>query len=57
MLLYGSEIWGHTVAEPIEKVQIAFCGVGKTANNVAILVEIGSLPMFIQYHKRCVKYC
>ena len=59
-VLYGSEIWGHTVAEPIEKVQITFCkfilGVGKTANNVAILGEVGRLPMFIQYHKRCVKY-
>ena len=26
-------------------------GVGKTANNVAILREVGRLPMFIQYHK------
>ena len=60
VLLYGSEIWGHTVAEPVEKVQITFCkfilGVGKTANNVAILGEVGKLPMFIQYQKRCVKY-
>lgn len=47
------------MAEPIEKVQIAFCkfllGVSKNTNNAAVLGELGRFPMYVQYYKRCIK--
>ena len=50
VLLYGSEIWGHTVAKPIEKVQITFC---KFILASCIPVKStdfgGSLPIFLPF--------
>ena len=60
ILFYGAELWGHSMVDSIERVQISFCkyilGVGKAACNEAVLGEVGRLPMFVQYHKKCIKY-
>ena len=60
ILFYGTELWGHSMVDSIERVQISFCkyilGVGKAACNEAVLGEVGRLPMFVQYNKKCIKY-
>ena len=60
ILFYGAELWGHSMVDSIERVQLSFCkyilGVGKAACNEAVLGEVGRLPMFVQYHKKCIKY-
>ena len=60
ILCYGSEIWGHTYQDQIEKIHVSFCkfvlGVSKTASNSAVLGECGRLPLSIHYQKRYVKF-
>ena len=50
----------HFIGSPLGTLQISFCkyilGVGKAACNEAVLGEVGRLPMFVQYHKKCIKY-
>ena len=52
ILFYGAELWGHSMVDSIERVQLSFCkyilGVGKAACNEAVLGEVGRLPMFVQ---------
>ena len=57
---YGSEIWGYTYSEDIEKVQTKFCkqyiGLNqKTPDNFA-LGECGRLPLAVSYMTQTVKY-
>lgn len=60
ILLYGSEIWGFSVTDHIEKVQNSFCryilGVSTHTPTLAVLAETGRYPMYVQYYKRCAKY-
>ena len=60
ILLYGSEIWGHTYSDIIEQVHVSFCkkviGVGSKTSNVAVLGECGRHPLYIFYYKKCIAY-
>ena len=60
ILLYGSEIWGFTYVDAIEKVQTLylkrFLCIGKFASNKALLGETGRCSMFIYSQLRVIKY-
>ena len=60
ILCYGSEIWGHTYQDQIEKIHVNFCKFvldgSKTASNSAVLGECGRVPLSIHYQKRYVKF-
>ena len=60
ILLYGSQIWGHSDCKAVERVHLKFCkrllGVGSTASDVAVLGEIGRSPLAIHFKMRCIKY-
>ena len=52
ILLYKSEIWGHSDSKAVERVHLTFCkrllGVGRTTSDVAVLGELGCSPLDIQ---------
>ena len=60
ILLYGSEIWGYSYVDVIEKVHIRFCkhwlGIPKGSSDVAALGECGRYPLFVKYNLRCISY-
>ena len=60
ILLHGSDIWGHSDCEAVERVHLKFCkpllGVGSTTSDVAVLGELGRSPLAINYKMRCIKY-
>lgn len=60
ILLYGSEIWGYTVRQDIEKVHLLFCkrllGASTNTSDLAVLGETGRLPLHVHYYVRCIKY-
>ena len=60
ILLYGSEIWGTTECEVIEKVHKKFLkrvlGVGQNAPDAFIYGETGRCPLFVLYYVRCINY-
>jgi hypothetical protein len=60
ILTYGSEIWGYEYSEVTEKIQAKFCKkilkVPTCASNIAVLGELGRLPLCTHYMVRCVKY-
>ena len=60
ILYYGSEIWGFVYSQQIEQVQLQFCkfllGTSTTANDAAVLGELGRLPLYVTYMKKCIKY-
>ena len=60
ILCYASEIWGFMSAEMIERVQRKFCkwmlNVKRSTNNLAILSELGRLPLCIERKVKIVKY-
>ena len=60
ILLYGSDIWGHSDCAAVERVHLKFCkpllGVGSTTSDVAVLGELGRSPLAINYKMRCIKY-
>ena len=60
ILTFGSEIWGFSYSEEIERVQIDFCryflGVNTSVNNSVILGECGRLPLCSIYLVKCIKY-
>ena len=60
ILCYGSEIWGFTYSEVIEKTHIRFCKrYCSLSTNVAdffALGECGRLPLCTTYLSNCVKY-
>ena len=57
---YGSEIWGFTQAEEIEKVHRHFCkfslGIPKTTSNLACYGELGRTPLVVKRKVTMVKY-
>ena len=59
-MLYGSEIWGLSSPACMEAVQIYACkqflNVKMQTCNDVVLGDLGRYPMFIQAHKRCIKY-
>jgi hypothetical protein len=60
IILYTSEIWGHSPSIAIESVHAKFCkfviGVGNHVSNVAVLGECGRESLNISCHVRCIKY-
>ena len=62
ILLYGSEVWGFSEAENIERIHTEYCrhigllGVPSHTPNVAVLAETGRMPLYLLYYKRCIKY-
>jgi hypothetical protein len=60
ILTYGAEVWGFHAALDIEKIHISFCksvlGVNSKTSNVAVLGELGRMPMNILRQKRILKY-
>jgi len=60
ILVYGSQIWGHTYSPEIEQIQLQFCkyylGVNSSVNNSMVLGECGRLPLCVYYHTICIKY-
>ena len=60
ILLYGSEIWGMKSPQCIEQLHIYACKrflkVNVNACNDAILGDLGRYPLYINAHKRCIKY-
>jgi hypothetical protein len=60
ILIYGSEIWGYEYAEPIEHIHTTFCKkivkVPSNASHIAVLGEMGRLPIFFVYTVKCVKF-
>ena len=60
ILTFGSEIWGITECNKIEKVQLEFCkyflGVKSSVNNCVALGECGRLPLYTVYVSKCIKY-
>ena len=60
ILLYGSELWGFAIANHIERVQTDYCkyvmAVPSRTSNIAVLGDTGRYPMYVHYHKRCIKY-
>ena len=60
ILNYGSEVWGFTKAENIERVQRKFCkwllSVKASTNSNALYAEVGRYPMYICRYLRVVKY-
>jgi hypothetical protein len=50
-LTYGAEIWGCHAAHDIEHIHVQFCkqvlGVSNKTSNVAVLGELGRMPMTI----------
>ena len=60
ILLYGSEIWGHSDCEAVQRVHLQFCKrlleVGSTTSDAAVLGELGRSPVALHYKMRCIKY-
>jgi hypothetical protein len=60
ILTYGAEVWGFHTALDIEKIHISFCksvlGVNSKTSNVAVLGELGRMPMKILRQERILKY-
>ena len=60
ILLYSAEVWGFCKTEHIERVHTGFCryvlGVPSHTPTAAVLAETGRYPMYVHYHRRCVKF-
>ncbi len=60
VLLYGSEVWGFTQANNIERVQLSFCknmlGVKLCTQNDFIYGEIGRTKLIVKRHFNILKY-
>jgi hypothetical protein len=60
ILLYGSEVWGVSATSEVDKLHIKFCkrilGVKRQTPNVAVLGELGRLPIAIKCKERVLKY-
>jgi hypothetical protein len=60
ILTYGSEIWGASVHNSIESVQLRFCrmqlGVGSKTPTVAVLGDCGTFPLYVRCKTRVLKY-
>jgi hypothetical protein len=60
ILTYGAEIWGFHAAPDIEKIHITFrkhvLGVSSKTSNIAVLGELGRMPMKILRQERIIRY-
>ena len=60
ILCYGSEIWGFTYSEVIEKTHIRFCkrycSLSPNVADFFALGECGRLPLCTTYMSNCIKY-
>ena len=63
ILLYASDFWGCLKLpkdNPIETIHINFCkellGTQKQTPNIAVLLELGRIPLQIHAKKNCIKY-
>jgi hypothetical protein len=60
ILLYGSEIWGYSYPDVIEKVHLKFMklvtGLRKSTPNFMVYGELGRKPMSIQISKRMIHF-
>jgi len=60
ILCYGSEIWGYSYVDKIEKVQIQFCkqycNLPQNTPDILALGECGRLPLCITYMSNCIKF-
>jgi len=57
---YGSEIWGYTFRESIEKVQTLYfkryLSLSNKASSNAVLGEVGRYHLSVNYFCRCIRY-
>ena len=60
ILIYGSELWVFKRYEWIERVHFKYCkrflGVKASTPNVAVLGELGRVPIFTTTYLNCIKW-
>ena len=60
ILLYGSEVWGYSNLDCIEKLHLKFCKilsvVKKSTANVMVYGELGRHPISVQVKSRMLNY-
>ena len=60
ILLYGSEVWGYSSLDLIEKLHLKFCKillvVKKSTANVMVYGELGRLPLSVHVKSRMLNY-
>jgi len=60
ILLYGSEVWGYSNLDMVEKLHLKFCkillGVKKSTANVMVYGELGRLPLTVNVKSRILNY-
>ena len=60
ILNYGSEVWGFSKANPLERVHLKFLKrllfVKRSTSNQAVSGETGRMPLYLTRYKRLLKY-
>ena len=60
MLCYGCEIWGFSVKEEIERIEVQYLKhilhLPKNATNSAVRGELGQFPLHLFWKENIIKY-